>query len=65
MLSDSLRVVLRNFMKVLRPQPGLWEKVVVVRELLLKSLEMDGQSVLSCDVVHTEEMVHSLMWLKL
>ena len=52
-------------MQVLRVQPGLWKEFVVVSELLSKTFQMNGQGILSGDVIHAEEVVDSLIGLQL
>lgn len=52
-------------MQVLREEPSLRKEAIVVRELLLKALQVDGESVLAGNVVHAEEVVDSLVRLQL
>ena len=64
-LFHAFGVVLRNLVHLLWIQPRLWEEGVLVGELFLKALQMDGQCVLASDIVHSEEVVHPLVGLQL
>ena len=50
-----------NIVEITWVEPRLGEEVIVIRELFLKPLQVDPQSVLSGNVVHPKEMVHTLM----
>ena len=64
-LFHTFGVVLRDLVHLLWIQPRLWEEGVLVGELLLKALQMDGQRVLASNVVHSQEVVHPLVGLEL
>ena len=63
--SQSLRIILCNLVQVLWIEPCLWEKPVMVRELFLKTLQMDRQSILPGNVIHAKEVINALVRLKL
>ena len=52
--------VLLDIMEFSRVHPGLREEVVMLRELLLESLEMSSELTLTADVIHSQEVVDSL-----
>ena len=52
-------------MQVLRVQPRLWEKPVLLWKLLLEALQVDRQSVLPRYVVHAKKVIHALIGLEL
>ena len=54
-------VIFLNFTVFTRVEPGSREEVVMVRELFLEAFEMDTQGVFASDVIHTKEMVDSLV----
>lgn len=51
---------LLQLVEIRRIEPGLWEEVVVVRELFLEFAQVRAQRVFSCDVIHAQKVVHSL-----
>ena len=52
-------------MQVLRVQPRLRKEIVKLWEFLLETLQVDRERILPCNIVHSQEVIDSLVGLKL
>lgn len=52
-------------MHVLRVEPSLWKEGIMVSELFVEALQVDGQGVLAGDIVHAQEVIDALVRLEL